>query len=295
MTTPTLSIAEIERESGISRDTLRVWERRYGFPLPERNQRGQRRYLIVELDRLRLCKQLLDQGRRPGSFILLADEQLRQLLSHPNGTMSLPPELEALKETLSGGGTTLHHRLEALLQLYGLRNFLTDVVAPMNHAVGEAWCAGEIGIFHEHLYTQELHRVITVAMERLPPGRNAGRVLLTTLPGEQHGIGLLMVSAMLRLEGAEVLTLGVQTPPEEIVRGAVGGGCRVVGISCSDQLGRRTITSQLVRLRKLLPAGVALWAGGNGLRTVRSIPGDIRLFTDLARISEAIREDIREE
>ena len=65
MTTPTLSIAEIERESGISRDTLRVWERRYGFPTPQRNQRGQRRYLIRELDRLRLCKQLLDQGRRP--------------------------------------------------------------------------------------------------------------------------------------------------------------------------------------------------------------------------------------
>jgi len=41
-TTTRLSIAEIERETGISRDTLRVWERRYGFPTPMRNKRSER-------------------------------------------------------------------------------------------------------------------------------------------------------------------------------------------------------------------------------------------------------------
>jgi methanogenic corrinoid protein MtbC1 len=37
-------------------------------------------------------------------------------------------------------------------------------------------------------------------------------VLLTTLPGEPHGLGLLMAEAMLALEGCTCVSLGVQTP-----------------------------------------------------------------------------------
>lgn len=29
-----LSIAAVERDTGLTKDTLRVWERRYGFPTP---------------------------------------------------------------------------------------------------------------------------------------------------------------------------------------------------------------------------------------------------------------------
>ena len=32
-----LSIAAVERDTGLSKDTLRVWERRYGFPSPGRD------------------------------------------------------------------------------------------------------------------------------------------------------------------------------------------------------------------------------------------------------------------
>ena len=35
----TLSIAAVERDTGLSKDTLRVWERRYGFPAPQRDAR----------------------------------------------------------------------------------------------------------------------------------------------------------------------------------------------------------------------------------------------------------------
>ena len=35
-----LSISAVERDTGISKDTLRVWERRYRFPVPERDEHG---------------------------------------------------------------------------------------------------------------------------------------------------------------------------------------------------------------------------------------------------------------
>jgi len=39
-----LPIAEVSRRTGISTETLRIWERRYGFPQPDRRPSGHRRY-----------------------------------------------------------------------------------------------------------------------------------------------------------------------------------------------------------------------------------------------------------
>ena len=58
--TPGWTIAEVERETGLAKDTLRVWERRYGFPTPERDAQGERRYDEAQVQRLRWIKRLLD-------------------------------------------------------------------------------------------------------------------------------------------------------------------------------------------------------------------------------------------
>ncbi len=62
----TLSIAAVERDTGLSKDTLRVWERRYGFPAPGRDSLGERAYTLSEVEKLRIVKRLLDAGHRPG-------------------------------------------------------------------------------------------------------------------------------------------------------------------------------------------------------------------------------------
>ncbi len=47
-----MRIADVERDTGISKDTLRVWERRYQFPKPQRDSLGERLY---SQDRLSAC------------------------------------------------------------------------------------------------------------------------------------------------------------------------------------------------------------------------------------------------
>ena len=285
MTESLFSIPETERETGVSRDTLRAWERRYGFPVPRRNRRGERVYPGEQVERLRLVKQLLDGGMRPGAIVALDAARLQQLTRKSHDPAAYSGKVAELLELLtSGERTVLLPRLETLLREQGVRRFVTDVVAPLNRAVGDAWRAGRLGVLDEHLYAEAVRTVLTAALTALPEGSAASRVLLTTLPGEEHGLGLLMVACLLRLEGAQVLSLGVQTPLDEIVRGATEGGCRIVGISCSGHMGRRAVVSQLVRLRRLLPSGIDLWAGGSGVGAIRSLPGNIRLFTDLNEI-----------
>jgi hypothetical protein len=61
-----LPIAAIERDTGLSKDTLRVWERHYGFPVPMRDSQGERSYPLDQLQRLRAIKRLIDGRHRPG-------------------------------------------------------------------------------------------------------------------------------------------------------------------------------------------------------------------------------------
>ena len=69
MDNPTFNITAVERETGLSKDVLRVWERRYGFPAPQRDSNGERRYPPEQVERLRLIKRLMDQGHRPGRLL----------------------------------------------------------------------------------------------------------------------------------------------------------------------------------------------------------------------------------
>jgi MerR family transcriptional regulator, light-induced transcriptional regulator len=283
------SISQVERETGISRDTLRVWERRYGFPAPQRNQRGERLYSSEQLDRLRLLKQLLDRGMRPGRVISLDLDGLRNVTAEHNISPALCADSEELTDLLIvGSSSAFRLRLEELLQHHGLRSFLTEIIAPMNRVVGEAWSTGRIGIVEEHYYAEQVRRVLTRELGNLSWKEGSPRVLLSTFPGEEHGIGLLMVACMLSLEGADALLLGVQTPLKEIVRGAVENRCSIVGLSCSEHMGRRTIASQLLKLRTLLPEDITLWAGGDGAGAIRFLPGNIRLFNDISQIPFAI-------
>ena len=74
-----LPIAAVERDTGLSKDTLRVWERRYGFPMPLRDAQGGRNYPTAQVERLRMLKRLLDAGHRPGKLMLLTPADLQRL------------------------------------------------------------------------------------------------------------------------------------------------------------------------------------------------------------------------
>ena len=74
-----LNISAVERETGLSKDVLRMWERRYGFPRPARDDNGERQYTQAETAKLRAIKRLMDIGVRPGKIIGLSAEELNAL------------------------------------------------------------------------------------------------------------------------------------------------------------------------------------------------------------------------
>jgi len=87
-------------------------------------------------------------------------------------------------------------------------------------------------------------------------------VLLTTLKGEEHQLGLLMAEALLAAEGAACISLGPQTPVADIVIAVARTAPQIVALSFSAAYPWRKARDGLLELRDALPAETELWAGG---------------------------------
>lgn len=274
-----LTIAQVERETGLSKDVLRVWERRYGFPTPVRSEAGDRLYDAAQLERLRMIRRLMDRGYRPGRLFAMAAGEVEQLASSlPAGEAEAAetgPYQAILEQILACDAQGLRASLNQLLARQGLQRFVQDSVPNLNEKVGNGWASGLLAVHQEHFYAEEMSRLLRSAIASLPSGGRPPRILLTTLAGEAHGLGLLQVEGMLAPEGVQCISLGLQTPGEEIVRAIGAHGVDVLALSFSVAFPPRKGLAELQGLRARLPARVEIWAGGGMTRTLakRKVPG----------------------
>lgn len=311
------SIRVVASQTGIPAETLRVWERRYGFPKPSRRPGGGRLYAPADVARLRLIARARRAGFRPGDVIALSDGEIARLLEESPGAAapaatasiavargaagsrraapaSLAGEIEALIEHLTRAEVDhVRARLRALAITLGPKAFVTDVAHPLAVRVGDAWEAGRLEVRHEHLATALLSarlHVLSVAFEdsQAPPV-----VLLASLPGEAHVLGLEMVGVYLAARGATPRQLGGDTPPDEIARAARALGAGVVGISVSAA-GEPAATRRAVDAlrRALAGADAELWIGGAGASNVAEDGDRVRVvagWDDVDRALDAVR------
>jgi DNA-binding transcriptional MerR regulator/methylmalonyl-CoA mutase cobalamin-binding subunit len=302
----TLSIAAVERDTGLSKDTLRVWERRYGFPSPDRDSIGERAYSMDQVEKLRLIKRLLDAGHRPGRIVPLGLRELQALSdsageSPSRSVADAPLRSEDLRTPLellrSHDAAALRSELTRLLSRLGVARFVNEVVAPLNVAVGDAWLRGQLEIFEEHMYTEVVQIVLRQAIGAIPAPAGAGRprVLLTTFPGEPHGLGLLMAEAVLALDGCSCVSLGTQTPLWDIVLAAGAHRADIVALGFTGVMNPNQVIDGLTELRGKLPEAVRLWAGGSApvlhrrrvegvepIAALEQIPDVLRLWRETA-------------
>ena len=300
-----LSIAAVERDTGIAKDTLRVWERRYQFPNPLRDSNDDRVYPADQIEKLRLIKRLLDLGHRPGRIVPLNTEALRELSlkgvekQQANGSVQVISETEMnryLDLLRSHQTEALRLALSTMLMKIGLDRFVIEVVAPLIKNIGDYWANGKIEIHEEHLFTEQIKHLLRTAINAVPRG-HAGqnedhsrpRVLLTTFPQEQHSLGLLMAEALMALEGCVCVSLGTQTPILEIAQAASAQKADVVALSFSSQINPNQVIDGLNELKGKLAPGVEIWAGGENQALRKRAPEHIVVLNALLNISEQIR------
>jgi DNA-binding transcriptional MerR regulator/methylmalonyl-CoA mutase cobalamin-binding subunit len=295
-----LSISAVERDTGLSKDTLRVWERRYGFPNPDRDAFGERIYPLEQVDRLRVIRRLMDIGHRPGKIIgldfrdlqALADSSVESVAAgRAVASQDAQPDIaHLLAITKSHDIEELRRQLGQRLLRLGLARFVTELVAPLTQRIGEAWSRGQLEIYEEHLYTESMQVVLRNAIATIPQPGSRPRVLLTTFPSEPHGMGLLMAEALFALEGCRCISLGTQTPVWDIVLAATSQDIDIIALSFSPVMNPNQVIDGLNELRAKLPRSIEIWAGGRCPILQRRPPADVKVLTELAALTNAVAE-----
>jgi DNA-binding transcriptional MerR regulator/methylmalonyl-CoA mutase cobalamin-binding subunit len=289
-----IGIAAAASEMGVTKDTLRVWERRYGFPQPLRMPNGQRIYPQEQVTKLRMIKRLLDAGHRPSKVLPKSIELLQQMGDDSGVGHDAPDhELDRLVEMLRQGlYDDFQYDLLKCATREGLEHFVLDITAPLAARIGNAWAVGTLQIHQEHLFTESMQVTLRSLMRPLIEslrGRGARpRVLLTTLPGELHGLGVLMAQAMFSLAECDCISLGTQTPQQDIVDAVCAHHVDIVALSLSASMPQQVALAKLTELRTALPSGVSIWTGGSNPTLNRKLPVDVDHIDGLAHIEETV-------
>jgi methanogenic corrinoid protein MtbC1 len=172
-----------------------------------------------------------------------------------------------------------------------LQRFVLELASPLTTLVGDEWAAGRLAVFEEHLFAEILQGVLRTAIQvaGAPVHASAARpcILLTTVPLERHGLGLLMAEALLTIAGAQCVSLGVQTPLADIVAAARLHGADVVALSFSSAMSPRAVVDNVTELKERLAPRIQVWAGGTGAWQARRRLGP-GCAMDLAAIPAAV-------
>ena len=283
-----LAIGLVARETGLSRDVLRKWEDRYGFPLPIRTPGGARLYPESQVERLREIKRLVDAGRRPADVALpdrrtSAASASRNSRSDATQPRSVSGVVAEVMDTLQAHDVQLMHRLlERDLLSNGLNRFIVTTAIPLIRAVGDQWRDGALPVYKEHVFTSVLEAVLDNASRSLALPIGTPKILLTTVPGELHTLGICMARSLFLEAGAHCLYLGAQTPLAEIIAAVESYRIEVLGLSFSSAFSTRQVRPCLEELRERIPPDVDIWVGGAGAARLPRVPLAVRVFTDIA-------------
>ena len=258
-----LGISDVADLTGVMKETLRVWERRYGFPNPSRSSSGKRLYSEELVGRLRLIKNLLDLGYRPSRVVPVGGDELISLSNKARAPVS--PIAQASEELLQPCLILIKERrvakLRSLLQGYllrdGLRKFVINIAAPLTHLVRTGWMANKFSVLETYVMTTVLEPLVKDAIQVAAieaAGSDGPKVLLASAPQERSLSELLFVQALFTLEGADCELFGCITNVNDISARAAHDDVDLVAMCCSPSTSPRAVIENTRRLQGKLGA-----------------------------------------
>ena len=215
-------IHRVAKLTGLSKDVVRVWERRYGLIKPLRSANRYREYTDEDVALLRFLKEELDRGQTIGALAVEGRDSLLQRMrasSAPTPQSFTPhdhllDELVALLDPLEK--TQFERRLNGAVAVIPFEESVQRILLPLQRRVGELWHEGRLNVAVEHYVTKLIQQKLFSVMNQLPINEFGPRVVIACPEGEAHEIGAQAVAYLAATRGCHVYYLGPNLPNSDL-------------------------------------------------------------------------------
>jgi methanogenic corrinoid protein MtbC1 len=220
---PLYNTAAVVQRIGVPATTIRAWERRYGYPLPERDASGQRLYSERDIEGIRWLSEQTSQG----IAISRAVAMLRSGYAAPTRATNVAPaaaprsfaslRAELLSALLALDATRAEAILTEAFALYSVEDVCLQVFEPLLIEVGDRWHAGELSIAAEHYISSFIRTRLFALLNAYQRLYGDGPLVFTACgPDEWHEVGIVLVSIFLARRGIAVRYLGPNLPVDAL-------------------------------------------------------------------------------
>jgi DNA-binding transcriptional MerR regulator/methylmalonyl-CoA mutase cobalamin-binding subunit len=298
---PRHPIQVVSRRTGVTQDSLRAWEKRYGAVEPHRAPGGRRLYTDADVERLILLRRATDAGRRIGQVAGLPTEELATLVAQDEKAIARAPRPQPRPSRSAEGSSPEaylaacldatreldYERLRAALGAARLELtmpvLLEQVLTPFLQEIGEQWHRGELKISQEHLASSVVRSLLSGQESSRNVSRGAPAAVVTTPPGQRHELGALMAAVTASTEGWRVVYLGADLPVEEMASAVRQAQARALLLSMVYPSDDPYLGDEIRRLRALVGDSLAIVAGGRSSGAYRQALEEIdaRIVDDL--------------
>ncbi len=284
-------IHRVAKLTGLSKDVIRVWERRYGVIRPERTFNRYRIYTDDDVALLRYLKAEMQHGAAIGDLMASGRDAL--ITRMRAATVAAVAEESALDRLLDELARALdpfdpalfERRLHGAVAILPFEEALHRLLLPLQRRVGELWRQQRLSIADEHYVTRLVQQKLFTAMNQFGGGDRGPRIVVACPAGEPHEVGAQAVAYLCRARGCAVHYLGADMPATALAQMVRQAGAELALLSqVMDADG--AVVCQLAQ--ELLPLG-PVWVGGNGALAARA-EFEARGFRVLADLGELERE-----
>jgi MerR family transcriptional regulator, light-induced transcriptional regulator len=216
-------IHRVAKLTGLSKDVIRVWERRYGLVKPARSSNRYREYSDEEVALLRFVKAQMEQGATIGALAAEGHDSLvaRMRIAAPISEEDQKPH-ERLLDDLMGSldpldKTGFERRLNGAVAVIPFEEAVQRILLPLQRRIGELWHQGRLNVGVEHYVTKIIQQKLFSVMNQLPVNESGPRILIACPEGETHEIGAQAVAYIAAIRGCHVYYLGQNLPSSDLM------------------------------------------------------------------------------
>lgn len=276
----------VTRLTGLTADTIRVWERRYGAVRPERTEGNARRYSSDEIRRLTLLRDAVGRGHAIGEIGALPDDELEKLSSTrddgaPTGAghtgrwaAILDAYLEAIERYDMRRADEILTRAAVLTSP---RELALEVVAPLLREVGERWADGALTVAQEHVVSGQCQSLLGTMLRASALDAGAPRIVLAAPEGHEHDLGVLIAGVLAAGRGVVPVHLGANVPWSELMGAIRRSSAEVVLLGVSRDLDEAELRKASTEIRRLAER-TEVWIGAPVGHAIAGLDDRVRVF-----------------